>query len=153
MLPLPSHPPPSRSPEVGLSSFPLLIGSLRRYVSLNDTLLVLQVCGLYINGFFTHCSVGEIHTYWQVAVVLTAVGLRHCRNLLKYTICCGLLGCLQFGAISKNAALNLLELVSWCTYASKHLSGVYTHEWNRWEGCGQSLLRSCEIFFHSPRSI
>lgn len=62
-VPFPIPPPPSRSPEVGLSSFLLLMGSLHRYVSLNDTLLVLQVCGLYINGFFTHRSVGEIHTY------------------------------------------------------------------------------------------
>lgn len=85
----------------------------------------------------------------EVAVVLTAVELFHCRNLFVVDFW----DVFGLGLLEKNAALNLLELVSWCTYASKHLSGVCTHEWNGWEGCGQSLLRSCEIFFHSPSSI
>lgn len=31
----------------------------------------------------------------------------------------------SLGLSGKNAALNLLHLASWCTYASKRLSGVY----------------------------
>lgn len=54
LSPVPS--PPSGSPEVGLSCLPQLTGLLHGCVSLNDTLLVLPVCGL-INGFFTHCCV------------------------------------------------------------------------------------------------
>lgn len=62
----------------------------------------------------------------------------------------GHLGCFQFGAIrEKNGALNLLKLVSWCTFASQRLSWVCTR---RWEGSRQALLRSYEIVFQSPCS-
>lgn len=62
----------------------------------------------------------------------------------------GHLGCFQFGAIrGKNGALNLLKLVSWCTFASQRLSWVCTR---LWEGGRQGLLRSYEIVFQSPCS-
>lgn len=62
----------------------------------------------------------------EVAVVLTAVELFHCRNLLKCTIRCGLLGCLRFGAIRKKCCFEpsgIGLLVDICKQAS--LWGVY----------------------------
>lgn len=49
--------------------------------------------------------------------------------------------------LGENAALNLLELVSWCIYASKRLSWAWTQECGGCKGHGQGLSRSRSIVF------
>lgn len=122
-----------------------VIGLLHLYVYPHDILFCVLVNFIKIDFFQYH--VYEICPYWWAhpSCYSSRIPLHESPEICPLLVDLGDVSSL--GLLGKNAALNLLEWVSWCIYASKRLSWVFSQEWTGWEGSAQGLVRSREIIF------